>query len=331
MSGFVFYSGTPDRSIAVPDTMSNVPSTFRQRWLRPQDLVWLLLFSALALVSTDPTKQEIALVFGLGLFQVIEPEGHVVHDRSRRRRVHPYQAGALLPINRVHRRNQQHVLRNAPASCGFRRNDTEPSRYRVDYCARNRRICLVLVDARLVTVRIDEVCSGRTWDSGGLSPVVAFLTQQLAEANRVKAKKYQAAAEQLEAANRHLQEAEAQMRRSERLVALGQLTAGLAHELRNPLGTMRASAELLLKRVSAENDVARELAGFIASEVDRTNSLITRFLEFARPLQLRRESTDLTLVLDEAIRELERHHPRFKLRFTGTMRPRCRRSRSTVN
>jgi signal transduction histidine kinase len=142
-------------------------------------------------------------------------------------------------------------------------------------------------------------------------PVVAFLTQQLAEANRVEAKKYQAAAEELEAANRNLQEAEAAMRRSERLVALGQLTAGLAHELRNPLGTMRASAELLVKRVSPENDVARELAGFISSEVDRTNSLITRFLEFARPLRLRREKADITQVLDEAIRELERHHPPF--------------------
>ena len=82
-------------------------------------------------------------------------------------------------------------------------------------------------------------------------------------------------------------EAEEAVRRSDRLAALGQLSAGLAHELRNPLGTIKASAEMLNQQLSAENEVAREVAGFISTEVDRTNSLVTRFLQFARPLQLR--------------------------------------------
>src|SRR5207253_5995206 len=120
-----------------------------------------------------------------------------------------------------------------------------------------------------------------------LLAVVGYLTHQLAESNRAAARKYQAAAEQLEEANRHLQEAEAAVRRSDRLAALGQLSAGLAHELRNPLGTIKASAEMLTKNVSAENEVAREVAGFISTEVDRTNTLVTRFLQFARPLKLK--------------------------------------------
>ena len=71
---FRLYSGTPEAGCPFRINMAVVPSTFRRRWLRPQDFVWLFLFSALALVSTEPTPQEIALVFSLGLFQVIEPK-----------------------------------------------------------------------------------------------------------------------------------------------------------------------------------------------------------------------------------------------------------------
>jgi len=142
-------------------------------------------------------------------------------------------------------------------------------------------------------------------------PVVGFLTHQLAEASREEARRYKAVAEQLSEANRQLREAEAAMRRSERLAALGQLSAGLAHELRNPMGTMKASAEMLARNVEGSNDVAREMAGFISSEVDRTNSLITRFLDFARPLSLRLDKTDVADVCDRAVAELERHQPPF--------------------
>ncbi len=140
-------------------------------------------------------------------------------------------------------------------------------------------------------------------------PVIGYLTQQLAESNRTAARKAEAAAQQLAEANRHLQEAEAAMRRSERLAALGQLSAGLAHELRNPLGTMKTSAEMLVKSVPQDNGVAREMAGFISTEVDRTNSLITRFLDFARPLAVRLEKADLAQVIDRAVSDVEKHTP----------------------
>jgi len=136
--------------------------------------------------------------------------------------------------------------------------------------------------------------------------VVGYLTNRLAESSRVEARKHQGAVEQLAAANRSLQAAEAAVRRSERLAALGQLSAGLAHEIRNPLGTIRASAEMLKKNISDQSPVASELAGFIATEVDRTNSLITRFLEFARPLELRLQEHELTDVLDRAVASLSR-------------------------
>ncbi len=125
-------------------------------------------------------------------------------------------------------------------------------------------------------------------------PVVGYLTYQLAQANQAEKHKAQEAVEELARANRSLHEAQAEVRRAERLAALGQLTAGLAHELRNPLGTMKTSAEMLSRQVAQENAVAKEMAGFIASEVDRTNSLITRFLDFARPQHLKLETADIT-------------------------------------
>ncbi len=95
------------------------------------------------------------------------------------------------------------------------------------------------------------------------------------------------------------------MRRADRLAALGQLTAGLAHELRNPMSTIKNSAEMLAKTVPAENTVAREVAGYISTEIDRTNSLITRFLEFARPMKLKLQPTDVPAVIDRAISQFE--------------------------
>jgi signal transduction histidine kinase len=275
--------------------------------------VWLLLFSALALVSTEPTPEEIGLVFSLGLFQVIEPK--VPWFSSHRGAVW----ATLIKLGVCY------------LLIGWTGGITSTYYVTLLLPVVSAATALGLAATTLVTVlAISAYLSFLLWldwsryeltryamGEIGLRviflPVVAFLTQQLAESNRVEARKYQAAAQQLEDANRNLREAEAAVRRSERLAALGQLSAGLAHELRNPMGTMRASAEMLLKNVDSQNEIARELAGFISSEVDRTNSLITRFLEFARPMRLRREKVDLTQPLDHAIRELERHNPPFPI------------------
>ncbi len=135
--------------------------------------------------------------------------------------------------------------------------------------------------------------------------LIAFLTYQSAAENRRQAEQYRQLAEQLAETNRSLQQAEREVRRSERLAALGQLTAGLAHELRNPLSTMRASAELLERSLDSGNEVARELARFIVSEVDRLSHLINRFLDFARPMQVTPVPRDLNQVVDRAIARLE--------------------------
>ncbi len=140
-------------------------------------------------------------------------------------------------------------------------------------------------------------------------PIAGFLTYELLEANRAATRRAESAAQQLAEANRDLRRRKRKCAAPERLAALGQLSAGLAHEIRNPLSTIKGSAEMLLKNVDANGAVAQELAGFISTEVDRTNALVTRFLDFARPLALRLEKTEVTEVIDEAVAEVEKHTP----------------------
>ena len=134
--------------------------------------------------------------------------------------------------------------------------------------------------------------------------MVAFLVYEQARAKRLQIARTEEAAAQLAESNKNLREAQVSLRRSERLAALGQLTAGLAHELRNPLGTIKASAEMLTKQNVQQNpQVQAEMAEYIGSEVNRMNSLITSFLNFARPLQIHPVEADLNAVVDDVTRQ----------------------------
>ncbi len=134
--------------------------------------------------------------------------------------------------------------------------------------------------------------------------LASFLTYQLARSNRQAVIRYQSLAAELQEANRNLVAAQGEAQRSERLAALGQLTAGLAHELRNPLGTIKTSAEMLSRRLPAGDGISQELAGYIVTEVDRTNELVKRFLDFARPFRLQLGMVNLSEVIDRAIQQV---------------------------
>ena len=130
--------------------------------------------------------------------------------------------------------------------------------------------------------------------------LAAMLVNRFAVENREQAIAQKILADTLEETNRQLQRAEAEARRSERLAALGQLSAGLAHEIRNPLGVIKGSAEMLAQKLQQGQPLAAELAGYISSEVNRLNSLVARFLDFARPLRLELRPQQITEILDRA-------------------------------
>ena len=289
-----------------------MPESPLSRWIRlirPQDFVWIPLFLALAATSEILDVFVVVPLVALGLVQVLEPKIKALSS-TRGRAVWIILKMAIVYLLIAY-------------TNGIESNFWLLLLLPVVSAATVSGVMGTLVFTTLAALAYVSFLLFLDWDKFVLERpeievliqrvvclfLVGNLTNLLAEALRVQSEKYRRAAEHLAEANRQVVEAQEAARRSDRLAALGQLTAGLAHELRNPLGTIKASAEMLNKELSRENEVAREVAGFISTEVDRTNSLVTRFLQFARPLQLRMEKEDLTHTLDRAIALAERETP----------------------
>jgi len=102
---------------------------------------------------------------------------------------------------------------------------------------------------------------------------------------------------------------EASLRRAERLASMGQMAATVAHEIRNPLGIIKSTADVLKSRFD-NKDHPDELFEFIPSEVRRLNRLVSDFLSFARDRELKLEKGDLTHTVQKALAMLHREHPK---------------------
>jgi nitrogen-specific signal transduction histidine kinase len=131
--------------------------------------------------------------------------------------------------------------------------------------------------------------------------IAGILVNRFAVENRRHVQRLEDLSEKLEESNRQLRRAEADARRAERLAALGQLSAGLAHEIRNPLGVIKGSADMLSKKVAQSEPLIAELAGYISSEVNRLNALVVRFLDFARPSKLELQPQQISEIVDRAL------------------------------
>ncbi len=114
---------------------------------------------------------------------------------------------------------------------------------------------------------------------------------------------------------RHLEE---QVRRQDRLAALGRMSAGLAHEIRNPLGIIQGSAELLRNRFG-DQPGEEGLSEFIVGEVRRLSRVVNDFLVFARPPSPNLE----TLPVDELLRLMEEYFDKQQDNESYTLTTQC--------
>ncbi len=106
--------------------------------------------------------------------------------------------------------------------------------------------------------------------------------------------------EKIQKTTADLRKTEAQLVRSEKLAALGQLAAGIAHEIRNPLTSINILIHSLTENFSSE-DSHREDLKVIEEEIDRINEILDRFLRFARPAPPLLEKTEVATIFEETL------------------------------
>ena len=104
------------------------------------------------------------------------------------------------------------------------------------------------------------------------------------------------------AKNRQL---ENELHSNEKLVSMGRVIASIAHEIRNPLGIIRSSAELLQRRMGKADAGTSRILQAIYDESVRLSQTVNDFLDYARPRQPRQDLVDLDLVLSQVLAFLE--------------------------
>lgn len=113
--------------------------------------------------------------------------------------------------------------------------------------------------------------------------IIAIVTGILSDLETRQRNKYEKTSIELEEAYRKLRDSFEQARKTDRLSALGELSAGMAHEIRNPLASIKGGIDILEEEIDRENP-RYEFIAIIKKEISRLDSIISEFLTYAKPM-----------------------------------------------
>jgi len=130
--------------------------------------------------------------------------------------------------------------------------------------------------------------------------VVGLLSGVLTDRHRKQEALLRRTTDQLRQAHQDLEENFERMKRAERIYALAQLSAGLAHEIRTPLASLEGAAGLVQRETQSE-ERRREFLDIIQKESRRLNRLLTSFLEFAKPRRPELQVVEVGEILDSVM------------------------------
>ena len=152
---------------------------------------------------------------------------------------------------------------------------------------------------------------------------IGVLTGALSDRERRNRRELQKATDRLSETNRQLQSSFQQLRRADRLSAVGQLAASLAHEIRNPLASIEGAIDIVER--TADEERRQEFLGIIKKETRRLNGLLTNLLNFARPRapQIREAHVDTLVrtVVDLTSNNAQQQGIQLKLRIAPDLPP----------
>lgn len=133
--------------------------------------------------------------------------------------------------------------------------------------------------------------------------VVGVTTGFFADAERQQRQRFEKASEELAKAYQELRNTVDLLVRSARLKSLGELAATIAHEIRNPLNSIKGSIEIVSEEI-APNSPRREFILIMEKEVERLNNLVEDFLKFAKPRSPEKVATNVNEIIDSVVKFL---------------------------